>query len=199
MALQSASLIFSKGVPKSIGGITIDAYIQEGHRKAANVTNYPIENGSFIADHVIQRPDVISIQGLVSKSVLGTSALSNSRILDTYEILTFLKELGLPITIVTGLKVYEDMVITNLDVNRTARNGQSLPFSLTAQKITIVQSQTAQIPKSQLTGDTATQQQSQQEQDVGDTSSGQTQVTDTDNFVDQVNNDLDTIFGTFGL
>lgn len=199
MALQSASLIFSKGVPKSIGGITIDAYIQEGHRKVANVTNYPIEDGSFIADHVIQRPDVVNIQGLVSKSILGSSAASNSRILDTYETLVFLKELGLPITVVTGLKVYEDMVITNLDINRTARNGQSLPFRMTVQKITIVQSQTAQIPKSQLTGDTATQQQSQQEQDVGDTSSGQTQVTETDNFVEQTQADLDAIFGAFGL
>ena len=199
MPLQSASLIFSAGVPKTIGGVLIDAYIQEGHRQTANVTQYPIENGSFIADHVIQRPTVLNIQGLVMRTPIGTPSPSNTRIFSTFEVLTTLKGLGLPITVVTGLKVYENMIITDFNINRTVGNGQSLPFRMTVQQIQIVQSQTAQIPASQLTGDTQTQQQSQAEQDIGDTSSAQTQITDTDNFINQIESDVDNIFAGLGF
>ena len=154
---------------------------------------------SNITDHIIKNPTMLTIQAIQGISKIGESSAGANRVLTTFETLTLLMENKLPATVVTGLKVYEDMAITDLKVNRNAKNGQALPLQFQMTQITIVQSQTAIIPKSQLTGDSSTQQQSQPEQDVGDTQSGQTQTTEDDNFMDQIEADVDAIFAGLGF
>ncbi len=51
-----------------------------------------------------------------------------------------------PFTMVTAIKKYEDMVITNLDIPRNAKMGGSLFFTVTLEQIKIAKSAVVQIP-----------------------------------------------------
>jgi len=152
--------ILTKRTSKSIGGIVIDAFVTEGHKRQVDHTEYAIESGSTISDHVRIRPDTLDVSGLlvvdINKS-LGTAYDSLSALVDKREL----------VTVVTGLKVYENMVIESLNVDREASTGGSLPFTMTFQRIAIVKSQTATIPKSSLTGSDLTQKQAQPNVDTG--------------------------------
>ena len=120
----------------------------------------------------------------------------SNRIFSTFDFLKNAKENATLLNIVTGLKVYTDMVITDIRIVRTAQDGGSLPLQITVKNIKIVQSQNATIPNNQIEeGET----QAQPEQDIGDTQSGQTQTTEDDNFIDQIEADVDNIFSQLGL
>jgi hypothetical protein len=56
------------------------------------------------------------------------------------------KDNGSPLSVVTTLKKYSDMVITNLVINRDAANGNSLDCTLTLRKVKIAKTLTADIP-----------------------------------------------------
>jgi len=51
-----------------------------------------------------------------------------------------------PFDLQTGLKLYTNHVITSIGIARTAQNANALEFTLTTQKITIVQSATVLLP-----------------------------------------------------
>lgn len=198
MALVDARIYFSRGVPKQIGAITVDAFVRERHVKTARATNYPIETGELITDHVVVDPISLDIQGIVMGATLsGSSGALGGRVLDAYKTFLDLIDNKIPVIVTTGLKVYENMIIENLTVDRDRTNGASLVFSATLKEIIIVSSQSTQIPKTQLTGPTDTQLQSQQQEDIGKTTNGQTQQTETDDFMAQVEADVDGIFALF--
>jgi hypothetical protein len=71
---------------------------------------------------------------------------SDSRTGSAYEALRDLAEKGEPVTVVTGLRSYEDMVITRFSVPRTPGIGKGLQFSMDLRKLTKVSSQTEEIP-----------------------------------------------------
>jgi hypothetical protein len=50
--------------------------------------------------------------------------------------------------VVTGLKVYENMIIDSMNITRTKDNGQSLEFDIGFTQVTIVQSLETDIPAS---------------------------------------------------
>lgn len=67
--------------------------------------------------------------------------------LKAFQFLVELQENRVPFTIVTSLKRYESMVLTNLSVPQEARNGKSLMFTASFEQINIVQTQTVLIPE----------------------------------------------------
>jgi len=152
---NNVNLLFGKSGQKEIGGVVIDAFVSEKHSMYASVSQYPVEEGYNISDHVTQGPDGLSISAVVGPQpvkilggVLTLTSLKNQAY-QVYEALLVLKELGEPIEVVTGLKVYNNMIIDGMNITRTKDNGQSLEFDMTFSQITIVKSQTTTIPASQ--------------------------------------------------
>jgi len=140
-------LLFGKA--KFIGGIKIDAMVEEVYNHTAVVTKYPIEEGAQISDHVVDDPDSINLTGKiapVSIYALDLPSYSTTRIYDTHLKLLKLKEAKEPITIVTGLKSYKNMVIESYTVSRTKDTGGSLSFAMNLTNVKIVKSQTSTIP-----------------------------------------------------
>jgi len=153
-----ASVLFGKK-GAIIGSLQLDATVSENHDYTNEVSQFPVENGDTIIDHIRLVPEKITINGLVSNSpidvrfqditdiVEGTSNTSEVKTVSRDDTPTrvesaqniLLKIAGRVIqgksvrpeivTIVTGLRVYKDMAITSLTINRTARTGQALPFT----------------------------------------------------------------------
>lgn len=129
------SLIFGRKYARSqVGTVLLDAVLSEEHNFRARVTNYPIENGTFVSDHVIKDPFTLTISGIVSDTPLNIFTLgfrsdaAFQRLIDIYE----RRE---RISVVTGIRTYVDMIITSLNVPRDLSTGQSLTFNIELQKV----------------------------------------------------------------
>jgi len=151
---NNINLLFGGRNQKKIGGMVIDAFIEERHTMSASVTQFPVEEGFKIGDHVTQNPDGLFLQCVVGPQpvkilggVLTLTSLKNQAY-QAYEQLKKLKELGEPVEVITGLRVYQNMIIDNIEITRTKDNGQSLEFSMGFTQIRIVKSKTTVIPAS---------------------------------------------------
>lgn len=167
---ESARLIFSKGIPKQIGPIIIDAFLAEDHTRRSSTTSYPVEDGADISDHIRNEPLEINIRGMIEAVDDGTN------IIESFKSLNYLMDSKTLFSVITGLKVYENMHMNSLNINRTALNGGSLPFSARFSQVTKVQSQAVAIAISQISAaDEETNKQAQPSVDLGKATSGQTQ------------------------
>lgn len=118
----------------SVGAVFLDVTINEEHSYTSKATQFPIENGEFISDHVIKDPITLSLSGIVSDSPLSILALFN-RSQDAFTRLVRIYDLKEKITVVTGLKIYENMIMTALKIPRNLETGESLNFNMEFQQI----------------------------------------------------------------
>ena len=131
------SLLFGKKYAQTnVGGVFLDAVVNENHGYSNRVTAFPIEKGYTISDHVINDPVTLQISGIVSDTPINIFTGFN-RSTDSFNRLVRIVEERMIITVVTGIKVYTEMVITSLNVPRDMRSGQSLSFNIELQKIRI--------------------------------------------------------------
>jgi hypothetical protein len=68
------SLITGGGSGVQIGGMTLDATLVETHQFTAAVTDYEVEDGSVITDHIHLKPVTLLIEGVVSDSPVSLVA-----------------------------------------------------------------------------------------------------------------------------
>lgn len=128
----------------TIGSIVVDATVRERHEYSAAVTDHPIEEGGFITDHIYENPRIVTVEGEITDSpvmffsVLG--GLSNRRV-EAYDQLVKLYQQKDIVTLVTGLKIYTDMVIQNLVFPREQNTGKRLQFTAEFKEVRKVSSQ----------------------------------------------------------
>lgn len=122
-----------------IGIVTFDAVLQEQHNASAMVTMQPVEEGSFIADHIVRNPETVSITGIISNTPLRTSLDRRLSIIDNaqrafddiYKAWSD-KEL---VTVITHYRRYTDMAITDISVPRDRNTGDAINLTVTLQKV----------------------------------------------------------------
>jgi hypothetical protein len=148
---MALSLIFKPRKAK-IGTLTLDASISESHESTNDVTTHPIESGALITDHVIKKPQTIRIEGIVSNTPIGfglkqLTAFAGKTLpfpreagpaQEAYETLMRLRESKTPITVVTALQEYDDMVIESLTFPRDAGSGDALRFTANLVQVQVV-------------------------------------------------------------
>lgn len=138
-----------------VAGIVVDATVAEEHITTAEVSDNPIEDGADVTDHVQMRPVQLTIDGVISDTPLGYAVVGNiqnvirttetlfggkSRSIDAYNDLLALQRSREPFTVYTGLKRYENMIMTELSVPRTAQTGNAIHFRCVMRQVTIVKS-----------------------------------------------------------
>lgn len=142
-----------------IGGINLDASISEEHVSECDVTENPIEDGAIVTDHVHVKPAQLTIEGIVSDTPITFAVINNvvgfvnavnttilgnsSRSTDAYNALIDLQKSREPFTVITGLRVYKDMIMTSLSVPRDAQRGKAVNFTAELKQIIIAKSKTA--------------------------------------------------------
>jgi hypothetical protein len=117
-----------------VGTVTFDSAVSETHRFSSTVTQYPVENGTIVSDHILKKPDSIILSGVVTDSPLNIFSFYN-RSIDAFNRLVQLHEKREVFTVVTGIKIYNNMTITSLNVPRALKTGQSLKFDIELQRI----------------------------------------------------------------
>ncbi len=100
--------------------------------------------------------------GGIAGAIAGTAVASLAGLItgsprDPKDSFKYLEELAIkrePFTVITSLKRYENVVITNLSIPRSARVGKSLQFTCQFKQITIVKSASIKIPAITVAPDT---------------------------------------------
>jgi len=120
----------------------IDCAVTEGHSFKSEVTQFPVEEGADITDHVRVLPDVITLEGLVSDTPLGTLAERReiTEGLPSEDALAWLKRIRTdrePVTISTSLGIYKNMVLEALEIPRDAKTGNALAFTAIFRQVVI--------------------------------------------------------------
>lgn len=129
-----------------VNGVELYCALSERHVYESKTTQYPVQSGSTIIDNVVQSPTVVTMQVLVSDTpitpVLPTArgaqdlTATNERTIDgslsinTMNDLIRIQDAREPVTLVTGIKVYKNMVLTKMDVPRDNKTGRALIFEL---------------------------------------------------------------------
>lgn len=148
-----------------VAGIVIDATVSEEHRSTCELTENPVEEGAKITDHVQLQPSELTIEGVITDSPLGYALIGNiqnivrsvstlfgqaSRSIDAYKDLLDLQKSRKPFTVITGLKRYENMILTELSVPRTAETGNAIHFRAVMKEIRIVKSKASTLSNSSI-------------------------------------------------
>ena len=138
----------------------VDVYTDENHKQTVTKTKYPVETGSSLTDNAVVDPKTLVLKGYVSdlNPLLGglISIPGPGRGQEAWQRIVALKDAREPITVVTALEVYANMLITSIEAPRTSGTGQGLQFTITMEEILFANSQTVDLPVSQLGDDAAT-------------------------------------------
>jgi hypothetical protein len=151
-------IAFQYQVPKKmIGTFVVDAFLAEHYNFSNSVTDIPIEEGSNIADHIVEDQDVISVEAFIGNAVfevmtIDGNSVSNleapdrmARIIQVYQELKKMTKSKKLFDVVLGLETFAGMAITSFTIDREAETGANLPFSMEFKKLKIVHSDTTKI------------------------------------------------------
>jgi hypothetical protein len=159
---MAVTLLYS-GLPTTIDSLTLDASLSENHQTDVEVTDHPVEQGADVTDHRRRKPDSLTLEGIVSNYPLPSatdvealqewqgrqwysrSSASFGRAESAYQQLLDLADSSVLITVVTNLRIYENMTLTSLHVPRDAKSGQMIRFTATFREIRIVANKTIQV------------------------------------------------------
>lgn len=194
---------------KTLGGIQLDAVLSETHNNFVRITNNPVELGADITDHAIIEPKRINIIAQVSDNPLGTAALGQIVDLITglfgtatsqnltrsnvaYNSLVQLMEAREPIEVQTKLRLYQDMLITELTTTQDKDTSRVVRMSIVLEEVLITESQVVKLERAQLEEGSA------QEQGTSAESKGRQETTTPNNTTSTsvLKSILDGIFGS---
>lgn len=137
--------------------IPLDVALDSQHIYGQEVTGEALEDGSQADDHVVEDPDGLTIEGIVTDHPVGLVAgivhgpigdllnLTDGALepsITAYELWVKAKEAAAELVITTRFRVFERMVITRLTIRETAEFGHALRLSVAFRQVTKVQAQT---------------------------------------------------------
>lgn len=126
---------------RHLGGITFDVVIEESHEDKLQITEHPVEQGAAVNDHAFVQPPTLTIRAGSSDCQKGEGA---SR--DLYERLLKLQTEREPFDIVTGKRLYKNMLIESLATVTDAKTESTLMVSAVCRQVTIVSTQVTSVP-----------------------------------------------------
>lgn len=160
---MATATAFMTRQPAAIDAVVLDCSINETHALENEVTDHPVENGADITDHVRPKPDVITIEGLVSNTPMTHAqrtrminqlgiTLSSASDADyligvpgyaeaAFAALRALRDNGTLFTVQTSLYTYNNMVMVSLTVPRNKDIGDALRFTCQCKSIRLVSNQ----------------------------------------------------------
>lgn len=160
MGLAKAIFAGGGGSSKSmVGDLEVDAIIERTTNLDSEVTDYPVEDGFPVADHVTRQPLTLSMTCVCTPTPLDGSAglfatagamlrgqrSSSNTLQGTADKLLAIYQAGEPITITTPDAIYDNMVMTRAPLPRNVEDGICYKLSLEFKHVRIVVQETAEV------------------------------------------------------
>jgi len=128
-----------------------DCTIQEGHDQGGSATQFPVEEGSKISDHIDLEPKKITLEGFVSNTpikkmssypVVGDGL---NRGQQAWEAITRIHRQKLLCDVYTDTEIYESMAIESLSTDKTRRKHGGLWVTINLKEVRLVEAQEVRI------------------------------------------------------
>lgn len=146
--LEASTLGFLSPVlfmQRNMGGIVADVTVEEEHVDELVITEHPVEQGASITDHSFKRPCSCTITAGWSNS--SFSALGNpAYVQSVYDEFLAMQASRQPFDIVTGKRVYSNMLFKRLLVKTDEKTENALMLTAECQQIIITTTQTVTTP-----------------------------------------------------
>ena len=110
----------------AIGPVPINCVITEKHVSSVEITANPIETGAEVNDHAYIKPKQVTLD------------LADGKAAETYNALMRFQATRVPFVLVTGLAMYKNMLIQDIDATRDAATSRILRASVTLREVIIV-------------------------------------------------------------
>ncbi len=130
------------------GGVLLDAVLEEAVEHKATVTQYPVELGAEITDHVILEPMRYKMTGIITDTPLiyagteYTHSDASTRSSAAWALLADLMAARTPFSIDTGWLRYDDMVIDSLLSEKVVGLTNAVEFEASLRQLNIVSTKT---------------------------------------------------------
>ncbi len=132
-----------------IDDLLIDTFTREEPSYEADVTDHPVEKGGDVTDNVRPKPNMLTVDGVISESPIGAAATASSVLASpTANARARLKEIfdaKQPIGVTTTTEVWTQMVMQSLTIPVDASTGLSLTFTAKFKQVIIVETQRTQV------------------------------------------------------
>lgn len=145
-----------------IDTIELDAAITEKHSAKVEITKHPIEEGANPTDHARLLPYAISVDGLLTNTPLGAElrasrGVTSDRTTSTgafgaagpaqrsMAALEKIRTDRRAVTVVSGFRTYQNMMILSIEVPIDAKTGEAIRFSISMEEIRFVKSEVARV------------------------------------------------------
>ncbi len=141
----------SVSIIRSVGGLVFDATIKEDHEDTSTVTDNPIETGVSVSDHMYRNPIKVTLTAAVSDTPLVADpndmfTTAATRSLSAYDQMVTLKNAAEPFDVMTGLKLYHNMVCTSVKASQDKDSAGAFLFDADLREVIIVNTQTVTFP-----------------------------------------------------
>ena len=142
---------------KVFGGITsidFDATLDELHDWRNEVTQNPVESGSPVTDHVIEKSDKLKLTGTITNSPLRGEFAGqyfggdneSPRIQTAFDAIRELFKSRDVVVVYTKHAIYTDMVIESVSIPRNAQIGEEVQFTMELVNVRFVETQLVKLP-----------------------------------------------------
>lgn len=116
----------------AIGPVPLTVVISEKHTSKVELTTNPIESGADVTDHAYVKGKEIELE------VADRNAAA------TWAALVAFQESRVPFILMTGLSMYRNMIITEIDATRNAQHSKILKGTVRLREVKIVETGTAE-------------------------------------------------------
>jgi hypothetical protein len=126
-----------------IDGFVIDCLLSDNHTFESEITEFPVESGSFISDNIRNKPLVVAMECIVSNTPLEEveqfRADGSVPADDAYAMLRAIRKDRRLVQIATSLDHYNNMGLESLTIPRATGRGDELRFNATFKQVQIIE------------------------------------------------------------
>lgn len=124
---------------------------EEHHSDILEITEHPVEQGAKVSDHAYKRPSQVTIKfGWSNSSMGGTSGASHSgaasgQVAAIYQELLGLQAMREPFPVMTGKRLYQNMLMAELTVDTDKQTEHALMVTAIFKEVLLVTTNTIQV------------------------------------------------------
>jgi len=137
MAINT-TLFFDQQRTYGVGALTFDLILAESHNFNSSVSEYNIENGSIISDHIQKELENGTLSGLISNFSLTSPGIVSNRAQDAFDLLEQIYNDQQLVTVYTVNKVYENVAIVSIGISRDDSTGEATIAEISFRKVNVV-------------------------------------------------------------
>lgn len=155
---RTAGVMKKPTQPAKIGDyLTVDVVMSRETNFDSEVTEYPVEDGFPIADHVVRKPMRLSMDVVFTPTPVtwGNSFLGGRTLNAVTNMLMQIYQKGEPVTITLVDAIYTDMVMTSAPLPRNVENGYCYRCQLEFTHVRRVVQRTEDVPEEYAANDAA--------------------------------------------